>query len=121
MNAQDAFNLTENALVTHKDVRLDKYIEWIERDITNATTLGKFQLKIDYMDRPLTDEFILKIQDHFIGQQFNIITSDDPTQFRQFIISWYKDDDALIVPTSTAPTSTAQAQVPADNTAQTSS
>lgn len=88
MTADDAVKLTEAAQEGHVDVRLLKYQDWLTRDITAAANNGQYKFIVDYSDQPLTDEFILKLQNLFIRDGFNIVTEDDPTKFRTFIINW---------------------------------
>lgn len=93
MKASEAYKIAEEAKAKGKDVRLDKYIEYIDRDITYNAKLGKLKLVVNYLDRPLPDDFILKIQDHFIADEYTIKTDDDPERFRYFTIGWNKDID----------------------------
>jgi hypothetical protein len=93
LTADDAYKATEEARAKGKDVRLDKHIEFIERDIQRMIVLGRFQFLVDWMDKPVPDDFILKVQDHFIANGFTIKTDDDPARFRYFVISWNKDSN----------------------------
>jgi len=86
MNAKEAHKLTEEARAKGKDIRLDKYIEYIERDIASAAKLGKDKFVVDFTNKPFKDEFILAIQDHFIADEYIIDT--DEANFRKFTIDW---------------------------------
>lgn len=93
MKAEEIRKISENVPVKNKEVRLEKYVEWLERDCLFEAKLGKLKCKVDYSNRPLSDEFILKIQDTFISNGFQVITNDDPNKFRQFTISWEKEEN----------------------------
>lgn len=88
MNAKDARQRTDEAMHNHKDMRLEKYVEWLMRDVEASTKQGKYALKVDYSGEAFRDEFILKIQNAFIKEDYEIITLEDPTRFREFTISW---------------------------------
>lgn len=88
MNAKDAKKLTEEANLNHKDMRLEKYVEWLMRDVEAAVKQGKYLLRVDYSGEAFRDEFILRIQNAFLKEEFEIITLEDPKRFREFTISW---------------------------------
>lgn len=92
MKADEVRKISETVRAKVKDIRLDKYIEWLERDVVSAANVGKFILKVNYDDKPLTDSFILQIQDSFIENGFNIVPNEDPTKFRDFTIGWANND-----------------------------
>lgn len=94
MTADDLRKISTESKPVITDVRLEKYIEWLERDCTFAAKTGRFFTKVNYSDRPLKDEFILQIQDKFIADGFNIITNNDPNRFREFIIDWTPVEEA---------------------------
>ena len=92
MKAAEVLKIAQDAQPKPEETRLNKYIGFLERDLLFAARLGKFTHKVNYSDRAINEEFIFKIQEHFLSNDFEIITAEDPTKYREFIISWKKDE-----------------------------
>lgn len=94
MQAEDAYKITVEVLSRHsKDNRLDKYLEYLDRDIKFEAGRGKFFKIVDYTDRPITEEFVFKLQEFLRGEGFVIeIDEDNLENYRKFIIRWNKDE-----------------------------
>ncbi len=88
MTADELRKISTESKPVISDIRLEKYVEWLQRDCVRAAQAGKFSYKVDYSVRPLKDEFILQIQDRFIADGCTIIPNEDMSKFREFIIDW---------------------------------
>lgn len=93
MKAEEVYKISEEANPPYKDVRFDKYIEYLNRDIIASAKTGKYRHTVNFTDRPIRDELIFKIQEYFLSEGFEIIRQEEPERYREFIISWKKDDE----------------------------
>lgn len=94
MTADDLRKIAQEHQPVVADNRLEKYVEWIERDCRAAAVAGKFFLKVDYSTKPMRDEFILQIQDRFISDGCTVSTN--PDNFRQFMIDWTPVEEVVV-------------------------
>lgn len=86
MTADDLRKISQEFKPVVSDIRLEKYVEWLQRDCMRSAQAGKYNFKVDYSIKPLRDEFILQLQDRFIADGYNVIPNEE--NFRQFVIDW---------------------------------
>lgn len=91
MTAKDAYKIAIDVRAQNKDTRLDKYYEYVSRDILYIAKLGKLNLHLNYSDRVLTEEFVFKLQELLRGDGFNILIDEIPEKYREFTISWEQE------------------------------
>lgn len=92
MKAEEVYKISEAANPPNRDTRYEQYIEYLTRDIISSAKNGKYQHKVNWYDRPVKDDLVFKIQEYFISEGFEIIINEDDTKYREFIISWKKDE-----------------------------
>lgn len=88
MNADGAYTLATAKLAVTKDVRLDKFLEFLDRDITFQAGLGKLAYLVDYTDKVVTEAFVFQITENLLSRNFKIIYDEDESDYRRFIVSW---------------------------------
>ena len=93
MKASEMFNIAKNVSPNAENFRFNKYIFYLEKDITYAAKLGKYYYKVNYIDKVVTEEFIFNLQEYFRGNEFEIITNEDPLKYKEFIIKWESISD----------------------------